>query len=158
MSYRVAGVVGALLGVLGLAAGAASFALPWARVSARGTASDAPEVAGAGGLYVLNLPQGTLYLGSMLLLAGALALSWLSAGPMRRGAGTAAVLLAVATGVLISAMRASVHTAGGRFRPGLGDAEMRVTTVLDVGIYAGAGAAALLGVGAALLSVARPRG
>jgi hypothetical protein len=144
------------LGLLGLAAAGGSFALPWVALRARGSAAQAGEVVGTGKLFLLSFPQGNMYLAGMLALAGALALAWLGAGWMRRGAGVAAVLLAVVVGVLVLTMRGWAAASAGRYDVGFGNAEVQYAVALDDGWYLALLAAALLGVGAALVASARP--
>src|SRR6266511_208976 len=70
MGRRVLAAVGAVLGVLGLLAGAAALALPWARYRVRGNVFGAGGLSRDGAWQVYQLDLGEVYVVGLLLLAG----------------------------------------------------------------------------------------
>jgi hypothetical protein len=156
MARRVLGMLGALLGVLGLLAGAASLAMPWARYRVRGNVLGAGGLARDGSWYVYQLDLGEIYVVALLLLLGLLAAGGLGASRARKVAGIVAPILGlVAAMVAISLVnRATVpHQV-----QATGFANLNVDPRAAAGAGFGLAATALLGFGAALLALGRTPG
>ncbi|SRR6266508_1245060 len=156
MARRVLAIVGAVLGVLGMAAGTAALAVPWARYRVRGTVVGAGGVAREGAWQVYQLDFGDLYLVALMVLAGLLGGATLGSGRTRTIAGVVAPILGLATAILVVVLvnRATV--------PHQVQAAGFATLTVDPRVAAGAGfglaAAALLGFGAGLLAIGRTPG
>jgi hypothetical protein len=156
MTRRVLAIAGAVSGVLGMAAGTAALALPWARYRVRG------NVIGAGGLsrdgvwQVYQLDFGNVFLVALFVLAGLLAAGALASGRARTVAGIVAPVLGLATAML------AIYLVNRATVPHQVQAAGFANLTVDPRVAAGAGfglaATALLGFGAGLLAIGRTPG
>jgi hypothetical protein len=146
-------IAGGVLSGLGLLAGAAALALPWARYRARGSVVGAGGLTRDGAWQVYQLDLGQVYVVALLVLAGLLAAGGLGAGTARKVSGIAAPILGFATALLV------VYLVNRATAPheieAAGFAHLRVDPRVAAGAGFGMAAAALLGFGAGLLAVGR---
>src|SRR6266540_2825719 len=150
MGRRVLAAVGAVLGVLGLLAGAAALALPWARYRVRGNVFGAGGLSRDGAWQVYQLDLGEVYVVGLLLLAG------LAGGSARTVTGIVAPILGLVTAMLVIYLvnRATVpHQV-----QAAGFANLNVDPRAAAGAGFGLAATALLGFGAGLLALGRTPG
>jgi hypothetical protein len=156
MVRRVLATLGAVLGVLGLLAGAAALALPWARYRVRGNVFGAGGLARDGAWQVYQLDLGEVYVVALLLLAGLLAAGGLGGGRARTVTGIVAPILGLVTAMLVIYLvnRATVpHQV-----QAAGFANLNVDPRAAAGAGFGLAATALLGFGAGLLALGRTPG
>src|SRR6266511_3468791 len=156
MGRRVLAAVGAVLGVLGLLAGAAALALPWARYRVRGNVFGAGGLSRDGAWQVYQLDLGEVYVVGLLLLAGLLAAGGLAGGSARTVTGIVAPILGLVTAMLVIYLvnRATVpHQV-----QAAGFANLNVDPRAAAGAGFGLAATALLGFGAGLLALGRTPG
>lgn len=153
MGRRVLVMIGAVLSVLGLLAGAAALALPWVRYRARGSVVGAGGLAQEGAWQVYQLDLGQVYVVALLVLAGLLALGGLGASTARRVTGITAPILGFAAALLVVHL-VNRATASHEVEAA-GFAHLKVDPRVAAGAGFGLAAAALLGFGAGLLAVGR---
>jgi hypothetical protein len=153
MGRRVLAMMGAVLSVLGMLAGAAALALPWARYRVRGSVFGAGGLARDGAWQVYQLDFGQVYVVALLALAGLLAAGGLGGGLARTVAGIAAPILGLVTAMLV------VYLVNRATTPheveAAGFAHLNVDPRVAAGAGFGLAAAALLGFGAGLWALGR---